>query len=73
MPEKNEIDVSQRVAELIAQYPALGEQLRRQGVFCDECVAAHYDNLRQVAQMHGLDLQELVAGLKAALSQDPPA
>lgn len=65
----NEINVSMRIAELIARHPELGTLLRRQGVFCDECVAANYDTLKQVAQMHGLDLEQLLAELKAALSR----
>ncbi|MEK8089866.1 DUF1858 domain-containing protein [Thermithiobacillus plumbiphilus] len=62
------IEPSLRIMELLASHPELREVLHRNGAFCDECVAANFDTVQQAAIMHGLDVQELIAQLRAAKS-----
>lgn len=69
--EKQQVDIRLRMMELINRYPVLGEVLHRHGVFCDECIAANHDTLKEVAQMHGIDLAQLLAELQAAQSKQP--
>lgn len=46
----------------------LAEVLQNSGMHCLHCMLAHGETLEQAAQVHGIDVDKLIADLNAALN-----
>jgi hybrid cluster-associated redox disulfide protein len=59
------------VSEVIQRFPETARVFSRHGVGCVGCSAAQEDSIEQSAGIHGLDAQQLVAELNAAILPRP--
>lgn len=55
------------IMEIVQKYPDAVEVLINSGMGCLGCAASHFENLEQGAMAHGIDVDELVANLNAAV------
>jgi hybrid cluster-associated redox disulfide protein len=55
--------------ELMRMYPASVEVLRKYNLGCVGCMGAQNESLEQGANAHGIDVDQLVKDLNAAVSQ----
>lgn len=54
------IDLNMNLAQLMQDYPCIGQALMERGIDCPNCMAAQVDTLRDVARMYKLDLNALL-------------
>jgi hybrid cluster-associated redox disulfide protein len=54
------------IAELLKAKPAAGEILLQHGMHCLGCSIAHGETIEQAAQVHSLDINELIEELENA-------
>ena len=59
------------VNEVVQRFPETVQVFSRHGVACVSCSAAQEDSVEQSATIHGLDAQQLVAELNAAILSRP--
>jgi hybrid cluster-associated redox disulfide protein len=59
------------VNEVVQRFPETAQVFSRHGVACVSCSAAQEDSVEQSATIHGLDAQQLVAELNAAILSRP--
>ena len=59
------------VDEVVRRFPETTPVFSRHGVACVGCSAAREDSIEQSAAVHGLDPDQLVAELNAALTPRP--
>ncbi len=59
------------VEEVVQRFPETAQVFSRHGVACVGCSAAQEDSVEQSAAIHGLDAQQLVAELNAAILPRP--
>ena len=55
------------IVEVVSAHPEVISVFRRYGMGCVGCQAARFEDIDQGAQVHGLDVDQLVADLNAAL------
>jgi hybrid cluster-associated redox disulfide protein len=65
MSEKSKFNKDMTIMEAIKFNPAVGEVLMSKGMHCLGCVIAHGETIEQAAEVHGLDLKELMKELNA--------
>ncbi|NLG84589.1 MAG: DUF1858 domain-containing protein [Firmicutes bacterium] len=53
------IDVDRPIAEILEKNPKAAEVFLRFGMHCLGCIAASGETVRQAAEVHGIDLEEL--------------
>ncbi|WP_343345967.1 DUF1858 domain-containing protein [Terrisporobacter petrolearius] len=53
------------IGEIIQMNPAAAEILMRFGMGCIGCPSAQVETLEQASEVHGIDLEELLAALNA--------
>lgn len=63
-----EISAQMTISEVVQKYPATVEVFMRHGLGCVGCSAARYENIAQGAAVHGIDTEQLVKDLNAAIS-----
>lgn len=51
------------IMELVEKYPQSVEVLRRAGMGCIGCAAAHFESVGQGARAHGIDVPKLMEDL----------
>lgn len=54
------------IMEVVQKYPATVEVFRQFGMGCIGCAAAHFENIGQGAEAHGIDVPALMEGLNKA-------
>lgn len=59
------IDADQPIMEVLQANPKAVEVFQRFGLHCLGCIAASGESVRQAAEVHGIDLNELMAALAA--------
>jgi len=59
------------VDEVLHRFPETARVFSRHGVACASCSAAQADSVEQSAAIHGLDTQQLLAELNAAILPRP--
>jgi len=59
------------VDEVVQRFPETAQVFSRNGVACVGCSAAQADSVEQSAAIHGLDAQQLLAELNAAIVPRP--
>jgi hypothetical protein len=58
------IDLKKNMAQLLVEWPKLGEILSSHGIDCGSCIASQVDTLPDVIRMYKLDLETILAKLK---------
>ncbi|MCL6614817.1 MAG: DUF1858 domain-containing protein [Firmicutes bacterium] len=53
------IDADRPIAEVLEKNPKAAEVFLRFGLHCLGCIAASGETVRQAAEVHGIDLEEL--------------
>ncbi|MGE5527758.1 MAG: DUF1858 domain-containing protein [Patescibacteria group bacterium] len=54
------------IAEVLQANPKTAEVFRRFGMHCLGCIAASGESVRQAAEVHGINLEELITALEKA-------
>ena len=60
------------ITDIVVNHPETVPVFRAFGMGCIGCMAARFENLGQGADVHGIDVDQLVADLNAALESDNP-
>jgi len=55
------------ITDIVNEYPQVLSVFREYGMGCIGCMAARFENLAQGAEVHGIDIDQLVADLNAAI------
>lgn len=55
------------IMEVVQQWPQTVEVLMQSGMGCIGCAAAHFENIEQGAQAHGIDVDALIKALNASV------
>lgn len=56
----------QAIGEVLKANPKTAEVFQRFGMHCLGCIAASGESIRQAAEVHGIDLDELLTALNKA-------
>jgi hybrid cluster-associated redox disulfide protein len=57
------------ITEIVEKYPQSIEVFLTQGMHCFGCMAARFENVEQGALAHGIDVDQLMAALNAAVEK----
>jgi len=57
------------IGELVQKHPETIAVFLQHGLGCVGCAAAHFENIEQGAKAHGIDIDALIQGLNAAVSE----
>lgn len=57
------------ILDIVNTYPQVIQVFRAYGLGCIGCLAARYESLAQGAEVHGIDLEDLLNDLNAAIEQ----
>lgn len=57
------IDKSMKIGELLEKYPEKAQILGAAGMGCLGCPAAQAESIEEACQVHGIDVEELMAEL----------
>lgn len=49
--------------DILEGNPGISQVFTKHGLFCDSCPGAEMENLREAAEGHGIDLQQLLEDL----------
>lgn len=58
------------IMEVVSNYPETVEIFINAGMGCLGCAAAHFENIEQGATAHGIDVDQLMEDLNAAISKE---
>ena len=58
------------IMEVVQKYPYTVEVFINAGMGCLGCAAAHFENIEQGAQAHGIDVDALMEGLNKAVAAE---
>ncbi|MBW2972247.1 DUF1858 domain-containing protein [Candidatus Woesearchaeota archaeon] len=76
-PKKGKITKDMPIGKIVMEHPEAVEVFMKHGMHCIGCMAAHFENLDQGCQAHGIDTDQMVKDLNEAASkhakQDKPA
>jgi hybrid cluster-associated redox disulfide protein len=61
------------IGEVVQNYPDTIAVFFQHGLGCVGCAAARFENIEQGAKAHGIDVDDLIKALNAALSQPTTA
>ncbi|HOC45122.1 MAG: DUF1858 domain-containing protein [Syntrophorhabdaceae bacterium] len=64
------IDRKMSINEVLNKYPESMKVFEDFGLGCVGCEAALFENIEQGAQVHGVDVDRLLAGLKETIGED---
>jgi len=57
------------IGQIVQDYPQTVEVFLRHGLMCFGCAVARFENLEQGAMAHGINVEQLVKDLNAAVPQ----
>ncbi|MEL7622156.1 MAG: DUF1858 domain-containing protein [Clostridiales bacterium] len=57
------------ITDIVANFPEVVPVFREYGMGCIGCMAARFENLAQGAEVHGIDVDQLLADLNAAAEE----
>lgn len=63
----SDLTVRSSIAMMLQEYPQTGEVLKRYGLGCHSCHGLRHETIERGATAHGLDPEQLLRDLKAAL------
>ena len=58
------------IAEVLREYPQTLRVFLSHGLMCVGCAVARFENIRDGATAHGIDVDALIKDLNAAVEQD---
>ena len=58
------------ITDIVLDHPEVVPVFMKHGMGCVGCMSAQYESLDQGAEVHGIDVELLVADLNAALEAD---
>ncbi len=64
------IDRKMSVSEVLSKYPGSLKVFEDFGLGCAGCEAALFENIEQAAQVHGADVDRLLAGLMLIVGEE---
>jgi hybrid cluster-associated redox disulfide protein len=64
------IDRKMSVSEVLSRYPGSLKVFEDFGLGCAGCEAALFENIEQAAQVHGTDIESLLAGLMQIVGEE---
>ena len=67
--ENTEITKDMPIGEVVSKYPETIETFMEHGLHCIGCAAAHFENLEQGCEAHGIDTDKLVTELNKAIKK----
>ena len=69
MQEQQPITADMAIGKVIGQYPATINVFFAHGLGCVGCAVARFEDIRQGALAHGIDVDTLIADLNQAVQQ----
>ncbi len=66
---KEKISKDMAIGEVVEKYPNTAEVFMKHGMHCLGCAAAHFENIEQGCEAHGIDAKKLVADLNKAVEK----
>ena len=73
MQEQQVITADMPIGDVVRQYPRTINVFLRHGLMCVGCAVARFENIRQGAQAHGIDVDALIEDLNQSVSQTQEA
>ena len=67
--EKIRITKEMAIGEIVSKYPDTITVFMEHGLHCIGCAAAHFENLAQGCEAHGIDADKLVDDLNKAIKK----
>jgi hybrid cluster-associated redox disulfide protein len=67
---ENKIHKDMSIIEIAQKFPESIEVFAKYGLGCIGCAAARYENIEAGARVHGIDPDQLVADLNAAIAEN---
>jgi len=64
-----EITKDMNIGEIARKHPETAEVFMKHGLHCLGCAAAHFENLEQGCEAHGIDTDALVKDLNKTISE----
>ena len=69
MQEQQVITADMPIGDVVRQYPRTINVFLRHGLMCVGCAVARFEDIRQGAQAHGIDVDALIEDLNQSVSQ----
>jgi len=69
MQEQNIITADMSIGDVVQKYPSTIEVFFKHGLGCVGCAVARFENIRQGAMAHGIDVDTLIKDLNRSLSR----
>ena len=57
------------IGDCVEKYPQTAEVFIRHGMHCLGCAAAHFENIEQGAEAHGIDAKKLLEDLNKSIEK----
>ena len=67
--EQRVITADMPIGEVVGRYPSTIPVFLRHGLGCIGCAVAQFENVRQGARAHGIELETLIEDLNQSVSQ----
>ena len=65
-----EITRDMAIGEVVQKHPETIEVFLQHGLFCLGCAAANFEDIEQGAMAHGIDVENLMTDLNAAVQEE---
>lgn len=69
MQDQVAITAEMPIGDVVQQYPNTIQVFMRHGLGCIGCALAQFENIREGAEVHGIDLDALIRDLNEAILQ----
>lgn len=73
MEEQKAITADMPIGEVVSRYPNTINVFFKHGLGCVGCAVARFENIRQGAMAHGIDVDALINDLNQAVAQPEAA
>jgi hybrid cluster-associated redox disulfide protein len=73
MAQEKAITADMPIGKVVNNYPSTINVFFKHGLGCVGCAVARFENIRQGAMAHGIDVDALIADLNQALAQTQTA
>ena len=70
MTEEKQITKEMGIMDIVQKHPEVVEVFGKHGMHCIGCAAAHFENLQQGCEAHGIDADKLVNDLNKAIKKE---
>jgi hybrid cluster-associated redox disulfide protein len=73
MEEQSKITAEMAIGDVVTEHPSTIHVFMRHGLGCFGCALARFENIRQGAQAHGINLEALMEDLNKAVAEPQAA